>query len=305
MDKKASRVSVRGGFSDRNGIKPENAVIQLTSFDKRTRVQLQNMISRFYCQVYANDLNWNNPYIQDFIKYVLGMVYSEAVDARKTYDDNLVLQKINNTVASDEYDDVLTLIEALVQYWDLHLKEVDGFHYYDRINGKYPDKSIFEYANYFFEREYVGYRFVGGIIVPISDSFEVQSVSEALNNKYKVVHDHIAKANRYLADRDKPDYENSIKESISAVEALSEVLTETTGREATLGRMLNKLEDNGIVVHSKIKEAFKLLYAYASNANGIRHAGDIGGPSSTFEEAKFILVACSAFINYLTALNAD
>lgn len=39
------KVSKRGGFSDRNGIKPENVEIQLHDFDKRTRVQLQNMIS--------------------------------------------------------------------------------------------------------------------------------------------------------------------------------------------------------------------------------------------------------------------
>ena len=45
--------------------------------------------------------------------------------------------------------------------------------------------------------------------------------------------------------------------------------------------------------------AFNALYGYTSDANGIRHAGDIGGPASTFEEAKFMLVSCSAFINYL------
>ena len=305
MDKKASKVSVRGGFSDRNGIKPENKEIQLKEFDNRTRIQLANMINTLYIEALGFDPQGNRFFIQNFIRFVLGTVYSEIVDLRIYYDDGNVLKKVEKTILNDEFDDVLTLIEALVQYLDEFMKESLGFQYYDKINKKYARESLFEMANTCFEREYIGYRFIDGLIVPISDSFEVQSVSEALNNKYKVVHDHIAKANRYLADRDKPDYENSIKESISAVEALSEVLTETTGREATLGRMLNKLEDNGIVVHSKIKEAFKLLYAYASNANGIRHAGDIGGPSSTFEEAKFILVACSAFINYLTALNAD
>lgn len=36
--------SKRGGFSDRNKIKPENTEIQLKDFDRRTRIQLQNMI---------------------------------------------------------------------------------------------------------------------------------------------------------------------------------------------------------------------------------------------------------------------
>ena len=50
------KVSKRGGFSDRNAIKPENVEIQLHDFDKRTRVQLQNMISNFYSAVYDHDL---------------------------------------------------------------------------------------------------------------------------------------------------------------------------------------------------------------------------------------------------------
>ena len=43
-----SRVSKRGGFSDRNGIKPESVEIQLKKFDQRTRIQLQNLISELY-----------------------------------------------------------------------------------------------------------------------------------------------------------------------------------------------------------------------------------------------------------------
>lgn len=54
-----------------------------------------------------------------------------------------------------------------------------------------------------------------------------------------------------------------------------------------------------------MKSAFEKLYGYTSDANGIRHAGNIGGNSSTFEEAKFMLVSCSAFINYLIGVLAD
>ena len=69
--------------------------------------------------------------------------------------------------------------------------------------------------------------------------------------------------------------------------------------------MLKKLEENGVMIHSGLKSAFNTLYGYTSDANGIRHAGDIGGKSSTFEEAKFMLVSCCAFINYLIAVSAD
>lgn len=299
------KVSKRGGFSDRNAIKPENAEIQLKEFDRRTRVQLQNMVSRLYADVYENDLYYERTYIQKFLVYILGTVYSEPVDSRKIYYDDAVFKMINNTILEDDYDDVLTLIEAIIQYWDRYLRKTRGYAYYNGYEKQYAGNSIYETVNTYFEREYIGYRFVDEIIVPISDSYEINAIQAALYNKYKIVQAHISKANKLLADREKPDYENSIKESISAVEALCEIITGIKGKEATLGKMLKKIEDSGIVIHSGLKVAFNILYGYTSDANGIRHAGDIGGASSTFEEAKFMLVSCSAFINYLIALCAD
>ena len=108
----------------------------------------------------------------------------------------------------------------------------------------------------------------------------------------------------YLANREVPDYENSIKESISAVEAMCEILTGLKGREAILGNMLKKIEERGVSIHGGLKVAFNALYGYTSDANGIRHAGDLGGPASTIEEAKFMLVSCSAFVNYLIGISA-
>lgn len=300
-----NKVSKRGGFSDRNAIKPENVEIQIKDFDQRTRVQLQNMISNLYNEVYQHDLSYYRPYIQEFLRFVLGTVYSQTIDTRRKYDDDPIIKMINHTILNDDYDDVLTLIEALIQYWDSYLKDTLGFQYYDEYNNIYRSTSIYETANSCFEHEYIGYRFVDGIIVPISDSYEIETINETLKSKYQPVYEHISKSNKLLSDRDNPDYENSIKESISAVEAICEIITETKGKEATLGNLLKIIEAKGIQIHKGLKTAFNILYGYASDANGIRHAGDIGGPSSTFEEAKFMLVACCAFINYLTALNSD
>lgn len=169
----------------------------------------------------------------------------------------------------------------------------------------YRDKSIYEEVNTILRREFIGYRFVDERLTPISDEFEVGEMNQALKNPYGSVYEHLSKANKLIADRNAPDYENSIKESISAVEALCEILTGITGKEASLGKMLKKLEENGVEIHSGLKAAFNSLYGYTSDANGIRHAGNIGGPSSTFEEAKFMLVSCSAFVNYLIAVSAD
>ena len=104
--------------------------------------------------------------------------------------------------------------------------------------------------------------------------------------------------------RKKPDYENSIKESITAVETMCRIILPVSAKEKTLGEMLKVLDKNGITIHPALKNAFSILFGYTSDANGIRHAGNIGGPSSTFEEAKFMLVACCTFINYLTVIES-
>ena len=280
-----AKVSKRGGFSDRNKIKPENTEIQLKEFDKRTRVQLQNMISQFYKDIYGNTY-CGKEYIQKFYRYVIGTIYSDPVDTSRTYDD------------------VLTLIEAIIQYWDSYLIDARGYDYYNAYDNSYRSCSIYEIANSYLQREYVGYRFIDEQLTPISDDYELEAVKQALDNPYSPVYEHLSKANKLLGDRTSPDYENSIKESISAVEALCEILTGITGKEASLGKLLKKLEDNGVVIHAGLKAAFNMLYGYTSDANGIRHAGNIGGPSSTFEEAKFMLVSCSAFVNYLIAVSA-
>ena len=58
-------------------------------------------------------------------------------------------------------------------------------------------------------------------------------------------------------------------------------------------------------IHGALKEAFMKLYGYAGDGKGIRHAGNLGGPDSTFAEAQFMLIACSAFLNYLKICKAD
>jgi len=48
-----------------------------------------------------------------------------------------------------------------------------------------------------------------------------------------------------------------------------------------------------------LKRAFDSLYGYTSSAEGIRHALLDDKSTLSFEDAKFMLVSCSAFVNYL------
>ena len=103
---------------------------------------------------------------------------------------------------------------------------------------------------------------------------------------------------RRYADRRKPDYENSIKESISAVESICCIITEQSGKTATLGKTIKQLKDKGVHIHQSLESAFSSMYGYTSDENGIRH-GSIDFQEAHAEDAKYMLVSCSAFVNYL------
>lgn len=96
------------------------------------------------------------------------------------------------------------------------------------------------------------------------------------------------------ADRNTPDYRNSIKESISAVESLARQLT----KKDKFSAAINELKTQGVIEHNAMKEALGNLYGYSSDEDGIRHP-IMEQDTITSSEAKYMLVICSAFVNYL------
>jgi hypothetical protein len=160
------------------------------------------------------------------------------------------------------------------------------------------EKFLLE-CNRILEREMSAYRFIGTHLARVTDSIELQAIGEArdLPARLSVVQYHVDAAAAHLSSRDHPDYRNSIKESISAVESMCSLVA---GQEkADLDAALRTLEGQ-LALHPALKRAFKQLYGYTSDSSGIRHAL-LDEPNLTFEDAKFMLVACSAFINFLKA----
>jgi hypothetical protein len=106
---------------------------------------------------------------------------------------------------------------------------------------------------------------------------------------------HLETALRMLRDREHPDFRNSIKESISAVESACQKLTGL--EDATLTQALKKLHATR-PLHEDFRDALQKLYWWTSDDSGIRHCLS-GEPTTTLADAQFTLVACSAFVNYL------
>jgi hypothetical protein len=153
-------------------------------------------------------------------------------------------------------------------------------------------------CNSFLEQEASAYRFIGTTIGPITDDAQIKAIEEAARvggDSLRPVRTHVEAALKLLSDRNKPDYRNSMKESISAVEALCKIITGMD--KATLGPALDAVTKR-VGLHPKLQEGFKALYGYTSDDHGIRHSlKDDREPEA--EDAKFMLVTCSGFVNYL------
>ena len=118
------------------------------------------------------------------------------------------------------------------------------------------------FCNCVLERELSAYRLVDKHILEITSDEEIETIEEAIANtsKLKGVQAHLKTALNLLADRKEPDYRNSIKESISAVEAISQVLSGDV--KATLGEALKVFEQNELLHPALKKKSFVIIWLY-------------------------------------------
>lgn len=183
------------------------------------------------------------------------------------------------------------------------LESKEWYNIYDFIeiyleNVNYEKEQKAKDLNKILEEENAGYRIVDYKVVPIIDENEIDEIEGVIKSPYESVSVHTKKALDLLSNRTNPDYENSIKESISAVESLCCIITGETGKNATLNKTIKKLKGKGVYIHGALESAFISLYGYTSDESGVRHGGK-DTAEVTFEDAKYMLVTCSAFVNYL------
>ena len=163
-----------------------------------------------------------------------------------------------------------------------------------------PLKEFVQNLNSEFERLTYGYRIVNNQVTTILDEVQISAIQKPLESPtvHENIRRHLNNALRLYSQRPQADYQNSIKESISAVECLCRSITE----ENTLGKALSKLEKSGAIIHPQLEEAFKKLYSYANQGDtGIRHAlmNSENNYVPQSEEALYMLVSCCSFVTYI------
>ena len=276
-------------FSEKYGYKPVREIIQIESMDEPLKNGVWNLLHLYY---------WNHA---DYSSGVYSGYYISENSNKELYSFCIELWLNFFKKPLDQLDsNWKKVLEQLRRYFF----ECEWYEVYDFIEfvaNNYKkhqfQESFIKACNDLFEKEMSGYRFVGGMITKITEKEEIQEIEQALESNAGPVSTHIRRSFELLSDRNSPDYRNSIKEAISAVESLvAQVLNADSG---TLGQLIKKLESE-IGLHPALKTAFSNLYGYTSNKGGIRHAL-MEKETNDFHDAKFMLVVCSAFINYVEA----
>ena len=288
-------VRVRNGFSDRNSIKPISKIMQVDGLDDDTRIVLFNNLRNV-----LNHQIKSLGYDEDILcKIMTEELFNEVYydNYRNKFDS--LMSDILEMFKTESYDVILTMVEFICSmvYETLEDYNSRAYYYFQR---NYYD--TFKVMNTTFEDEYIGYRFIDGKIVKITNDEEIKTIEESVSTPFDEVNKSISKSISFLSKSSNKDYKNAIKEAIIAVEQLFNIILETSGLTLTnaLGQICAKTD-----IDVNLKESIKNLYKYTNEVNGIRHGNNKDSDEISFDEAKYVLLICSATINYFSTLRIN
>ena len=184
-------------------------------------------------------------------------------------------KKVRTQYAAMPWNKVYDLIEFICNHsnWERRLG-------HNLIN------KFIKSCNKILEEKISGYRIIDDNVVPITSKTELNEIEQALQAPMTNIGNHLKRALELLSDRDNPDHPNSVKESISSVEA---ICRKVVGSEnLTLGQALNAMKKlKPFDLHPSMINAISNFYGYSSAVGGARHAMHNDGEKISFAEAKF------------------
>jgi hypothetical protein len=264
-------------FSQRKSLQEASIALQVDGMSTELRNSLWNVLVLYIFRPYIDGVEaFNGRAIDSYFDYLTIHFFKTALDQELILYRMDKVNRLYQEFCELEWNKIYDFLEVTLSYFQS------------------PDfMSTF---NLVLRKEMSGYRFIGALATEITSEQEVELLQEVLDDRdFPSVSIHLRNSLALMSNRENPDYRNSIKESISAVESLAKSIT---GKEkATLGTALKELEKTN-KLHPALKESFLKLYGYTSDEGGIRHAM-LEEPDLTADDAKYILLSCTSFINYL------
>lgn len=259
-------------FSERNGFISPNKLIQLDSINEELKNRIWNIFNDYFNSLYS----------------------SERIELSKLIKRDFLNKKI---IEPFNYDSTYELYN-LIHRWFIATEWYRIYDFIEFIASTLDSNSFVEQCNNALKQEFSGYRIINKIVVPITSEIEIKEIENAFENAKPMssVSTHLNSALGFISDKINPDYRNSVKEAISAVESYCKLIANND--KATLGEAIEIVEKKH-KIHGALKSAFKSIYGYTSDSGGIRHSLLEDDIEVKFEDAMFMLVCCSVFINYL------
>lgn len=277
----------RQSFSERNGYVDPTDVMILGEVPKVVANAISSALSRVFQEFKLNI--WVLP----------GEISYQQTLAQAIWTDVMSEDLAKFDLMFDRgYKDISNWITSDFTPWYRKLDLVEFISEKLSSLNKSKSEQFVEEINAQFERLKFGYRLISGTVVDIVSEDEIKSIQTAIDNSMEQVAGHLKKALALHSKRPKPDYANSIKESITAVEAY---LRNATGKNK-FGDALKEWQRKYSNIHPILYTAMDKLHAYTNQPDvGARHA--LMDSSSEYipqsSESMYMLVTCSAFINYL------
>jgi hypothetical protein len=242
-------------FSERIGVIKAKDIIQLDNMDKELRTGLWNAFQIYFIEV--NEVEWmkHSSYKRFYVKLWIDFL-------------KLPLDTLNELIKDNN-----SKIRDWFFQWGW-FEVYDFIEFVSKSESPTDNDAFKAFCNQILERENSGYRFVNNNLAPISDAIEIEEIDNAIeistsSISLRGVKIHLESALKIVSTKERPDYRNSIKESISAIESLAILISKND--KDSLGIALKKIE--GIIkLHPALVKGFKQIYGYTSNADEIRHA---------------------------------
>ncbi|MEI3376391.1 MAG: hypothetical protein V8R08_00875 [Coriobacteriales bacterium] len=205
--------------------------------------------------------------------------------------------ELKSKIIEGEWFEAYDIIDFLLEKFNQYAKGVTDLYYGDGWTHS-AVKAYVESINEVLEREGSGYRIIDNSVAPITNETEIASIERASKSSGRTTgaSAYIQQALEAISKKPNPDYNSVVSKSILAVESAAKAVA--PGKNNTLADALSSLGKSA-EIHPAIIEGWKNIYGFSSDAGGIRHAKHNEPVEVDFAFAKYMLVTCSAFVNYL------
>ena len=274
-------------FSRRYGYEALPEAMRIEHLSDELRIQAWNLMRTLLMDKskYAVGSTFFTANGERFVERVLGKLTTRPEDEIDS-DFESTMRFVKDIVLKERFHSVLDLVEFVA-------------------NDHSCSASFGEQVHHAFERHAAPYRFDISHrpfhFVPRGSKEQGDAIQRAVDTLRQAPMDgasaHLRKAAEAMNGG---RYADSVGNSIHAVESVARQIDPEAAR--TLGPALKSLKDRGVLPHEALAKAFRALYGYTSDEQGIRHALlDRDEANVGLDEAMFMYGACASFAAYLVS----